>query len=189
MSAGRNGAEPVTGDGTALRKRRLRIDAAARVAVVSFAIAVCVFGAGRAAHAQDDPHTGTWKLNVAKSTFVPGPPLTSQTRTYAAYRDRYREGVKATVETVDANGARTTGGFMAFFDGGSYPETDDPRTTTVSLMRVDNSTIVGTLRRGGRVIMTTRNVVSRDGKVMTLTERGATDDGQPLFNVQVYDKQ
>jgi hypothetical protein len=187
MSDRRNATRPMSG--RALFRTRRTIDAFSRAAIVSLVTAFAVFGGAAAASAQDDPHIGTWKLNVAKSTFVPGPPLTSQTRTYATYRDRYRDGVKATVETVDASGARTTGGFMAFFDAGSYPETDDPRVTTVSLMRVDTSTIVGTLRRGGKVVMTTKNVVSRDGKVMTLTERGATDDGQPLFNVQVYDKQ
>src|SRR4051812_40382072 len=122
MSAGRNATHAVS-CGPPFGRRR-RIGASSRAALVALATIIALFGAGRAASAQDDPHTGTWKLNVAKSTFVPGPPLTSQTRTYTTYRDRYREGMKATVETVDASGARTTGGFMAFFDGGSYPETD-----------------------------------------------------------------
>jgi hypothetical protein len=161
-----------------------------RPVVASFLIALLMAAAGAGLDAQDDRHTGTWKLNVEKSSFSPGPPLTSQIRTYESYRERYRgEGVKATVETVDADGNRTGGGYVAFFDGSTYPATDDPSVTTLSLLRVDASTFVATIRRGSRVVLTTRNVVSPDGKVMKLIERGTRDDGQPVYNVQVYDKQ
>ena len=158
--------------------------------VASLVIAVMMVAAGRGLDAQDDRHTGTWKLNIEKSSFSSGPALTSQTRTYESYRERYRgEGVKASVETIDANGNRTTGGYVAFFDGTSYPPTDDPSVLTLSLIRVDASTFVATLKRGSTIVMTTRNVVSPDGKTIKLTERGTGEDGQPFLNVQVYDKQ
>jgi hypothetical protein len=158
--------------------------------VASFLIAVLMVAVGSVLDAQDDRHAGTWKLNVEKSSFSPGPPLTSQIRTYESYRERYRgEGVKASVETIDADGNRTTGGYVAFFDGTSYPPTDDPSVLTLSLIRVDASTFVATLRRGRSIVMTTRNVVSPDGRTIKLTERGTSEDGQPVYNVQVYDKQ
>jgi hypothetical protein len=34
------------------------------------------------AQTQKDAHIGTWKLNVAKSTFKPGPGYKIETRTY-----------------------------------------------------------------------------------------------------------
>lgn len=37
------------------------------------AIAVLAVAATSTAHAQDNPLVGTWKLNVAKSKFDPGP--------------------------------------------------------------------------------------------------------------------
>jgi hypothetical protein len=161
-----------------------------RPIVASVLIALLMAAVGAVLHAQDDRHAGTWKLNVEKSSFSPGPPLASQIRTYESYHERYRgEGVKATVETVDGEGNRTGGGYVAFFDGSSYPATDDPSVTTLSLLRVDASTFVATLKRGSRVVLTTRNVVSPDGKVMKLIERGTREDGQPVYNVQVYDKQ
>jgi hypothetical protein len=139
-----------------------------------------------AATAQEDPHFGIWRLNVAKSTFDPGPPLKSQTRWY----EPYRGGMRARVETIDANGNRTVGGYVAYFNGRDYPNTtDDSDAITISLTRVGGFTIEGTLKRGREVILTTSNVVSQDGRVMTLTEKGIGPDRAPFTNVQVYDKQ
>ena len=46
---------------------------------------------------------GTWELDVAASTFVPGPPLKSEIRLY----EPEHEGIKATVATTYADGRRT----------------------------------------------------------------------------------
>ena len=50
-----------------------------------------------AAFAQSDPQVGVWKLNVAKSTYTPGPPARNQTITYAAAPN----GLKVTVDGID----------------------------------------------------------------------------------------
>jgi ribonuclease HII len=42
------------------------------------------------AQTQKDAHIGTWKLNVAKSKFNPGPGYKSETRTYEATADGYK---------------------------------------------------------------------------------------------------
>ena len=48
---------------------------AARVAVVSVAVSVALWSAAAQSQAQaTDPLTGTWTLDVAKSTISPGPP-------------------------------------------------------------------------------------------------------------------
>ena len=161
---------------------------AARVfpaSVVALVVALSISTGVNRAAAQDDPHFGIWRLSVAKSTFDPGPPLKSQTRWY----EPYRGGVRARVETIDANGDRTVGGYIAYFDGRGYPNTDDPDAITISLKRVNGFTIDGMLKRGGVVVLTTTNVVSRDATEMTLTEKGIGADGRPFTNVQVYDKQ
>ena len=43
-----------------------------------------------------DPSIGTWKLNVRRSSFHPGPGFQSETRTYEEQKD----GVKVTIRTV-----------------------------------------------------------------------------------------
>jgi hypothetical protein len=159
--------------------------------IVSLLVATLVIAtAGVLAAQDDDPHLGTWRLNLEKSSFNPGPPLAAQARTYQTVRDRYSgDGIRATVETIDADGNRTFGGYLAFFDGRGYPLTNDPTVLTMTLIRVDRSTLVATLKRGTTIVMTTRNEVSPDGHVMKLIERGAGEDGPPVYNVLVYDRQ
>jgi hypothetical protein len=53
-----------------------------------------------AAWGADNPFVGTWKLNLAKSKFDPGPPVRSRTVTVEPAGD----GVKWSIEQVDANG-------------------------------------------------------------------------------------
>ena len=50
----------------------------------------------------DDPILGVWKLNLARSKCIPGPPPRSQTRTYRLKDDE----IFVTIETVDAHGER-----------------------------------------------------------------------------------
>ena len=50
--------------------------------------------------AASDPFVGTWKLNVAKSKFSPGPPLQSQTVTIGADNKVEVSGTDGTGQTV-----------------------------------------------------------------------------------------
>src|SRR5215467_10711903 len=65
-----------------------------------------------------DPRIGTWKLNVAQSTYDPGPPPQSQTRTY---EDRGGGVTLATIEGINAQGNPTFAQVAFKFDGKDYP--------------------------------------------------------------------
>src|SRR5690242_15721322 len=67
----------------------------------------------------NDPRIGTWKLNVAKSTYSPGPAPQSVTVKVEAAG----QGEKATTDFVNANGTRTTTQYTANFDGKDSPLT------------------------------------------------------------------
>jgi len=146
-----------------------------------------------AASAQIDPRTlGTWKLNLAKSKFEPGPPLRNMTVT----REQVGDAVKYTIEQEDANGIHRTIVEAPKYDGKDYPRTvhDSPRAgppipDTIALKRIDADTIEETLKKSGKVVQTARQVVSKDGKVITTTLTGTTVSGQPIHVVLVYDKQ
>ena len=56
-----------------------------------------------AAIAEADPVVGTWQLDIAASTFAPGPPPKSEIRVY----EPEHEGIKATVVTTYTDGRRT----------------------------------------------------------------------------------
>jgi hypothetical protein len=141
-----------------------------------------------AASGQIDPRIlGTWKLNLAKSIWEPGPPPTSLTVT----REQVGDAVKHTIEIVAANGDRKTIVETPKYDGKDYPRTGVAATDpdTVALKRLDANTVEETLKKAGRVFQTARQVVSKDGKVITTTLIGTNASGQRVRHVLVYDKQ
>ena len=132
-----------------------------------------------------DPAIGTWKLNAAKSKYTPGPAPKSATLTYEETAD----GIKRTGETVDAEGKTTSFEYTAKFDGKDYPVTGSDLYDAISLKRINEQTAEGTLKKSGKVLSHARRVVSKDGKVMTLTMTGTNPKGEKMHNVAVYDKQ
>lgn len=138
--------------------------------------AVAVFGTTTSAQGTD-PASGTWELNLAKSKFVPASLAPrSQTRTYQ---------VKGSQETarhtsVDAQGNKTLIEFTAGYDGKDYPLKGYPDWDSISLKRIDAYTTELTQSRGGKVTLSGKRVVSKDGKTMTVTAKGTTVKGEPV---------
>lgn len=131
-----------------------------------------------------DPASGTWELNLAKSKFSPGPPPKSLTRTFEVTG----ADVKYTLKGIDAEGKPTLQQFTAKYDGKDYPVTGSPDFDAISLRRVNAVTAKATLKKGGKVVQTTRRVVSKDGKTLTLSTKGTNAKGQAVNNVLVFDK-
>ena len=73
------------------------------------------------AHGQTKPDpkilSGTWKLNVEKSKFIPGPGPKSQTLTWTPTA----AGFSFTVDTVTPQGQTTQAQQNETFDGNPYP--------------------------------------------------------------------
>ncbi len=135
--------------------------------------------------AADDPLIGTWKLNVAKSKYSPGPPPRSTINKY----EPSGNGVKFTQDVEDAQGNSTHVEYTAKYDGKDYPSSGNPSRDMVSWTpRTDPSTNDGTIKKGGKVIASFHRAVSKDGKTMTVTVQG-TKNGQPYREVHVFDKQ
>ncbi len=132
-----------------------------------------------------DPRIGTWKLNVAKSKFSPGPAPQSLT----VKVEPSGQGEKVTTEAVNADGTRTTVQYTANFDGKDYPLTGSQIADTVSLKRIDARTTERSDRKGGKAAQTITRVVSQDGKTMTATVKGTNAQGQAVDSVIVFEKQ
>ena len=132
-----------------------------------------------------DPRMGTWKLNVAKSKYSPGPAPRSVTLKV----EPSGQGEKVTAEFVNADGTRTTSQYTANFDGKDRPLTGSAVADTVSLKRIDARTTDRTDKKGGKMVQTLKRVVSQDGKTMTVTVKGTNAQGQAVNNVVVFDKQ
>ena len=132
-----------------------------------------------------DPRMGTWKLNVAKSKYSPGPAPQALTLKV----EPSGQGEKVTAEFVNADGTRTTTQYTANFDGKDNPLTGSQIADTVSLKRIDARTTDRTDKKGGKVAQTLRRVVSKDGKTMTVTTKGTNAQGQAVNNVAMFEKE
>ena len=148
-----------------------------------FVGAILAIGTGAAFAA--DPVVGTWKLNLAKSTFSPGPAPKSQTRNYA----ESAQGITVTVKTVAADGKESTTTLTFKDDGKPYPMSGSPDADMVSVKRVDASTVNSTQTKGGAPVATSVRTVSKDGKTLTFSQKGTHANGTKYDDVSVYDRQ
>src|SRR5215510_13621420 len=153
--------------------------------VVAF-LAVCLFVMSPLSNfAQADPIIGTWKLNLTKSKYSPGPPPKSQTVTY----ESVGQGVKVTVKGTDAEGKPINFQSTGNFDGKDYPVTGNADWDTIARKRIDAFKTETTRKKAGKVVSTATSVVSKDGKTRTVTEKGVNAKGEKISNTLVYDKQ
>jgi hypothetical protein len=139
------------------------------------------------AFAQNNPAVGTWKLNVEKSKYNPGPAPKSLTRTLEAQGDN----VKYSFDGVSAEGTGVAYSFTVAYDGKETPITGSMPggADAISIKRIDANTFEATLTKAGKVIGTAKSEISRDGKITTVTAQGTNADGQATTSSAVYDKQ
>ena len=167
----------------------MKISSVARCGLTSVVCtAVFVAAFPRLGFAQVNPLIfGTWKLNLAKSVYNLGPPPKAQTQKY----EPSGVGFNVTVETLAGNGFRIEYGYSANLDGKEYPmngELTPNGADTIAINRIDAVTIEAILRRAGEVVLTTRSVISKDGKVLTHTSSGTNLNELPTHSVTVFDK-
>ena len=79
--------------------------------------------------------------------------------------------------------------FSPKYDGKDYPATGMPGADTISMKKIDDSTIETVSKKGGKPLITTKSVVSKDGKTRTTTQKGTNAKGEKVHNTIVYDKQ
>lgn len=150
----------------------------------SIAAGAAVLASGTTVLAQEN-WLGTWKLNVEKSRYTPGPGPKSQTLKFEATAD----GIRLTSEGVGADGKPTGGTYTSKWDGKDVPWTGNPNADTASPRRIDANTYENVWKKGGKATITSRAGVSADGKTLTLTQGGTDAKGQSVNSVTVYDRQ
>ena len=139
--------------------------------------------------APSNPRFGTWTLNSAKSSDSAKPLPTRQTQTEEPSGD----AVTSTIEGSAGDGSRISYTFTAsYYDGKDNPMIGvgiPNGADTLALKGIDDHTFETTLKRAGKVVLTTREVISQDGMMLTVTTKGTSQAGQPTSSVLVYDKQ
>jgi hypothetical protein len=137
--------------------------------------------------AQGEARVGTWELNLAKSSFSPGPPPQRQTLTFQAAGPQWI----ALLQGIDASGKPINpdmNNLIITFDGRDHA-TPTANFDTTAWKRVDAITYVAIRKKAGKVVLTSTNVLSKDGRTMTITTKGHDASGQAINNVRVYEKQ
>ena len=138
-----------------------------------------------ATRAADDPANGTWKINLAKSKYNPGPAPQSATVTIHIENSTETYGA----DTVDAGGNSSHASFTAKLDGTDSPVTGNPDGDTIAIKRISPNHLEAKIKKGGVVVQTVHVVVAEDGKSRTVTYNGKNAKGEKIHNVVVYDKQ
>jgi hypothetical protein len=148
---------------------------------------VLALGATTVASAADraDPAIGTWTLNLDKSKFHGATAPKSQTRIYSAGAS----GTDMKVTGVAADGSAISQAATLTYDGKDCPITGNPSFDTLSLTKVNGSTVKSELKKDGKLVGHSTRTISAKGKVLTLTTALKTAKGGTTHDVAVFEKQ
>ena len=135
-----------------------------------------------------DNSLGTWKANIAKCKYSPGPlPLKS----YTLVREAATGGVKVTVTGQRTDGTPINAGYTAKYDGSpSAVSGSGTPYDSMSIKQVDANTFTSEAKNSQTKYQSDlRTVVSRDGKTMTTTGKGTDAEGKAMTLTLVLEKQ
>jgi len=124
---------------------------------------------------------GTWRLNIPRSRYVPGPAPRSETRTY----EPDGSAVKVTIRRVGIDGRGEVVEYTANFDSPA-PVTGSWQIDSILMKRVDDFTSESVLSHAGQIFAVARRVIAQDGKTMTITLRRPGED--LINNNAFYDR-
>ena len=152
------------------------------------ALSVIAIGVGICAAADQSPQniTGTWNLNVNKSSW--GKKLKPQSST--VHIEHNEPALKYSGTVVNATGEPNTNfEFEGAIDGKPYPVKTPSGDGTRVYKRVDAHTVTAeTKSNDGKFVETARNTVSKDGKVLTRKIQVKGPQGNSSWT-EVYEKQ
>jgi len=132
-----------------------------------------------------DSNVGTWKLNLAKSKFIPGPAPESETVKIEPWG---ADGLKYVLDGTYM-GKPMHIEVQAQYDGKPGPEKGNSEADMISYTRIDANTVAFTKLLKGKPTASGRAVVSADGKTRTVTETGKNSKGQDVSFFLVLERQ
>ena len=133
--------------------------------------------------AKPDPKIlmGTWKMNVEKSTFNPGPGPKSRTVTWKPTAT----GFSFTFDAVEAQGQTTHAQQNGTFDGTPFAINSPTSSGTRTMKWLDAFTFEEVDTIEGKVRVSRTSVISKDGKTLTTTSKGMNRQGQTINTTTV----
>lgn len=132
-----------------------------------------------------DPFVGTWKLNPQKSRYPRG----GCPKRMVIVMEPAGQGVWYRSETTYADGNSSRSEYTADYSGKEAIVVGSAGLLLpVSLKRLDADTVVARYMRGLQVVAASRRVVSRDGRLMTITTTSPDKSGKKITTIGVYEK-
>jgi len=134
-----------------------------------------------------DVFTGTWKLNVAKSKYSPGPAPKAVTVVVA----EKGADMAVSVSGTDAADKPIKSNYTFPMKGGpaAFAEGAPPSGATVVIKRPNANTLSSTSTLNGKEVGTSNTVMGADGKSFARTVKETNAEGKPVNNTLVYEKQ
>jgi hypothetical protein len=167
----------------ALLSVRLKGAVPARVlGICAFVVAAALCAASSALAA--DPVIGSWKLNVAKSKFSPGPALKASTRVYTEDKGLYT--LEQRVTSADGNETLVRSYYR---NGKEEKQTGNPLADSIVAKRIDANSWDFQLKTDGKVTGNVHRVVAHDGKSMIVHNTGKPDGGVKYDDTLLFEKQ
>jgi hypothetical protein len=131
-----------------------------------------------------DPTMGTWELNVARSHCQPYQTIKSQVMVMTPHED----GFKHVSNGVTASGTPLHVEFTGRFDGRDYPIKGYPGADTITSTKIDENTYLFVFKKESKEISTMRSVFSGKNKILTVTQKMKSPQGEDITSTWVYNK-
>ena len=149
-------------------------------------VAVCALlvVASSAALAADN-WIGTWKLDPAMSKYSSA----SAPKTLTLKFEATAAGTRLTSDGVGADGKPMHAEYTTKYDGKEVAWTGNPSADTATAKKIDDWSYENVWKMGGKVTITAKVVVAKDGKTLTVTQTGTDAKGQAVNVTAVYRRQ
>jgi hypothetical protein len=124
-------------------------------------------------------------MNVKKSRYASG----SCPKSMVINMEAAGHGIRYYSEVTYANGRSRHSEYTADYDGAQVIVMGDHgMLLPISLKRLNSNTVVAAYTSALQVVATSRRVVSKDGRVMTITTTSTDHSGKSTISIGVYDK-
>jgi hypothetical protein len=155
------------------------------------AIVFVLFGICLSVAAQTPPVlAGTWKLNLAKSTYEAGPPPYKRSTCKIEFlADGADASLKVTYDNVGIRGGLSHMEWVGKLDGKDYPIEGVDDVLSNAYTRIDERTYEVVVKVDGVKAATAQIVISPDGKTLTSITSSHDAQGKVLKTTAVYDRQ
>jgi hypothetical protein len=129
---------------------------------------------------------GTWKLNVAKSIYNPGP---APYKRATSHIEPYEGAIRDSDDFVRWRGETVHVEWTGKFDGRDYAVGGVDYPLTNAYTQIDEDTLKIVAKVDGRITSVSRITLSPDHKTMTMVAESSNTQGQRVTTTTVYEKQ